>query len=406
MSRWLDIILSVLGGLVFLGALGWFLIRTLKRTEDPARLIFKWVLSLAVLGGIGALAAATLDSYGGVVVPFACVAAGVVLTVLWAPNIGTMLAKPISSLYDGGDEEAVPEPLYSIAEAKRKRGRFQEALFDVREQLKRFPADYKGQILQASILAENVDDLAGAKVAIERLCQQPGHPPYNVAMALNQLADWQLKYGQDPEEARITLEKILLLFPDTEMTVLAGQRIAHLAGAADLAAAKSEAAPIRMRVGVQNVGLLKDSSSLRPPPEDQAAAAAGLVAQLEKYPQDSEAREKLAMIYAEHYQRLDLAADQLQQLIEQPHQPAKQVVRWANLLADLQIKHGHDAAAATETLNRLMEKFPGTASATQAEQRLARLKIEAKGQEAPPSTVKLGTYEQKLGLKQGWAKPQ
>jgi hypothetical protein len=34
MSRWLDIMLSVLGGVVFLGALGWFLIRTLKRTED------------------------------------------------------------------------------------------------------------------------------------------------------------------------------------------------------------------------------------------------------------------------------------------------------------------------------------------------------------------------------------
>ena len=75
MSRWLDLVLTVLGAIVFTGALGWLLVRTLQRTVDPARLIFKWVLTLLVLGGIAALARALLDSFGGLIVPFACVAA-------------------------------------------------------------------------------------------------------------------------------------------------------------------------------------------------------------------------------------------------------------------------------------------------------------------------------------------
>ena len=40
MSRWLDLLLTVLGAIVFTGALGWLLVRTLQRTVDPARLIF------------------------------------------------------------------------------------------------------------------------------------------------------------------------------------------------------------------------------------------------------------------------------------------------------------------------------------------------------------------------------
>ena len=33
-----------------LGAIGWFMVRCLKRSDDPARLIFKWVLTARVIG--------------------------------------------------------------------------------------------------------------------------------------------------------------------------------------------------------------------------------------------------------------------------------------------------------------------------------------------------------------------
>src|SRR5205814_4554004 len=115
--------------------------------------------------------------------------------------------------------------------------------------------------------------------------------------------------------------------------------------------------------------------------EDPAAQAADYVKHLEQYPEDSEVREKLALIYAEHYQRLDLATDQLEQLIQQPNQPAKQQAHWLNLLASLHVKHGSDYELARAALQRIIDFNAGSAVASLAEQRLAHLKLDLKGRE-------------------------
>ena len=60
--------------------------------------------------------------------------------------------------------------------------------------------------------------------------------------------------------------------------------------------------------GVRNVGLLRDREHLRPAEPDLAAEAAECIRQLEQHPLDTEARERLAVIYADHYGRLDMAA--------------------------------------------------------------------------------------------------
>jgi hypothetical protein len=36
--------------IIAIGFLGWALVHTLKRSEDPARLIFKWILTAIVIG--------------------------------------------------------------------------------------------------------------------------------------------------------------------------------------------------------------------------------------------------------------------------------------------------------------------------------------------------------------------
>jgi hypothetical protein len=151
---------------------------------------------------------------------------------------------------------------------------------------------------------------------------------------------------------------------------------------------------------VENIGLLRDSSHLQPAPPDPRKLAAEYTAHLELHPLDGEVREKLAILYADHYQRLDLAADQLDQLIEQPNQPTKQVAHWVNLLADLQVRHGADAETIRRTLERIIEKFPGHPVAELAHNRLELVKLEIKGQEKSQA-VKLGSYEQNIGLKRG-----
>ena len=76
------------------------------------------------------------------------------------------------------------------------------------------------------------------------------------------------------------------------------------------------------------------------------------------------------------------------------------MAHWLNLLADLQIHGGADYETVRETLEKIMERFPGLPVADLAQSRLNRLKLEIKGKQET-SDVKLGVYEQNIGLKYG-----
>ena len=73
---------------------------------------------------------------------------------------------------------------------------------------------------------------------------------------------------------------------------------------------------------------------------------------------------------------------------------------WLNLLATFQVELGAGEAAVRATLTRVVEKFPDTPVAALAERRLARVNLELKGR-LDSANVKLGEYEQRLGLKYG-----
>jgi len=347
-----------------------------------------------VILGLGA--AARSGVYGPVLI----LVMGIVLSVMWTPHISEWISRPLSSLYDGGNEPPEPKPYYSIAQTKRKLNHPLEAIIAVREQLAKFPNDYEGVLLLAAIQAEDTKDLASAEMTLNHFCDQPNPPPRQFAAAMIQLADWHIKLAQDFDSARAALEKIVARFPDTELAAQAAQRIAHLGGTKKQVLASLDRQPLAVPEGVKSVGLLASSEHLRPAEADPTKLAAAYVKHLEQHPLDTEAREKLAVIYAEHYQRLDLAEGELNQLIEMPNQPAKRVAHWLNLLADLQVRHGAGYETVRETLERIIERFPDLAAGELARTRLGKLKLELKGQKETPG-VKLGVYEQNIGLKRG-----
>jgi len=158
--------------------------------------------------------------------------------------------------------------------------------------------------------------------------------------------------------------------------------------------------PVAVPESVKNLGLLSSTAHLQPAEADPARLALEYVKHLQEHPLDTEAREKLAIIYADHFGRLELAADQLGQLIEQPNQPVKLVAQWLNLLADLQLRHGADYNTVRQTLEQIVEQYPNLAAAEIARHRLGRLKLEWKAKETSQA-VKLGSYEQNIGLKRG-----
>jgi hypothetical protein len=104
------------------------------------------------------------------------------------------------------------------------------------------------------------------------------------------------------------------------------------------------------------------------------------------------------MLYVEHYGRLDLAADQLEQIIAQAGQPMKNIAHCLNLLADIHVKFAADYEAAKAAPERIVELYPRFAVAENARQRIAHLRLELKAHDKKEA-VRLGEYEQNIGLK-------
>jgi tetratricopeptide (TPR) repeat protein len=400
MTRTADFIRGALFILMVLLSVGWVIVRSVQKAEDPPRMILKWVLTAIMLflmfwkvapivgrGGYG-------GAFTGIPLTALC---GLVLAIIWRHDLASLVAKPFSSLYDGGDTPPEPKPAYSVAQARQKQGKYLEAVVEIRKQLDRFPTDVEGQMLLAQIQAENLKDMQAAQATIERFCAQPGHAPANIAFALYSLADWHLQVTQDVESARAALKQIEEVLPDSEFALGAAQRIAHLANL-DLVLAPHDRKKFEVLEGPKNLGLMKAGQS-SPEPDNAAELAGEYVKQLEQHPQDTEAREKLALIYADHYGRLDLALDQLEQMIQQPNQPGRLVVHWLNIMADVQIRSGADYETVKQTLERIIDRQPNLAAAEIARNRIALLKLELKAKQQK-ETVKLGTYEQNLGLKQ------
>ncbi|MDX1950675.1 MAG: tetratricopeptide repeat protein [Verrucomicrobiota bacterium] len=378
--------------------------RCLKKSEDPLRIIWKWVIT-AILAGFCLYTAATsgLDDMGSAfIVPITAAVCGLIMGILWAPHLGAALSTLFTGLYDGGSVEPEARPYYSIAESKRKQGLYTESIALIREQLLRFPEDFQGWMTIAEIQAENLNDVFSAQETIERILRHPEHAPKNIAYALSRSADWHLKFSQDRAAAKMALERIGELLPNSEQSQLAAQRLAHL-GTEEFILEKNQPRKITVTRHEENLGLL--GKTIPPPPtENPEDIARQLVDHLREHPLDNEAREQLARIYVDHYGRLELALDQIEQLISVPHQQPKHVVGWLNLIADFHIKMEGNVPKARAALERIIEKYPRSAAASNAEKRIASLGREVKPKKTSQA-IQLGSYPKNIGLNSGSAQP-
>ena len=102
--------------------------------------------------------------------------------------------------------------------------------------------------------------------------------------------------------------------------------------------------------------------------------AAAFVRHLEQHPHDSAIREKLAVLYARHFKRLDLATLEFEKLINGPLHSEQQVVRWLKLLAKMQIELHASVASVERTFDRILELYPHDPEANAARQRLEQVR--------------------------------
>jgi len=368
-------------GLVWCGYLRW---RWLRFNEDsPAVLISKWAIS-ACLVLLAGMAMAKLPLPKGV--PLSVLAL-VLMGTMWAPNIGSALERLLIRPW-----HATAPPCYSPAIAKRKSGKYRAAAAAVRAQLVRFPTDYNGMILLADMQANDLGDLPGAEDTMRTLLAVPKLAASKFSAVTSQLADWQLKYGKDPQAAQETLEEISLRFPGTHWAYAANQRIVHLPSRQRLME-KDEPTVIR----IPNHAA-QESEEINNATDQTEQRTREIIERLTAIPNDDEARVELAQIYSDFYQRLDLAEEQLEIILATPGLLPKQVATILNLMADLQLKHSAGVLRARRTLHRIIDAFPTSALAENAKKRTYYLRLQTKSQHQDPP-VKLPKAEPNLGLK-------
>lgn len=253
-----ETLLSALG----LVLLGWLFYRAGKRREAPAKILFKVVLTLALLAGElllvrklgGSLAEGPVAANFNPVLlgVMSIVVTGIVLSICWTPSLSDILASPLTDLFDGGSEPPERKPAYSAALARRKACRPLEAVVAIREQLAKFPNDFAGVMLLAKIQAEDMNDLPGAEMTLNCFCESPHVPDSQVVAALTQLADWHMNRAADEESALAILQKIMARFPDAEISRRAAERLALANGGVS---ARIELARTKSAAAVQNAGV-------------------------------------------------------------------------------------------------------------------------------------------------------
>jgi len=267
-----------------------------------------------------------------------------ILGLLWAgPLMDWIGGGAIDSLMGGG-EKVEAKPLYSIAETKWHRGDPEGAIAEIDNELEKFPCDYDGQIMKATIQLETLRDFNAAQATLLEIIQQSHHAPGQIARVMNMLADWQLKHLDNKEIARDTLEAIVGRFPNTAIELVTAQRLARM-------------------------DFLLDYDDKR----NTGEVVSDCLKQLEKHPLDIDTREKLARVYFNRYDKPDLAWKQMGKLFENTFQQPSDIVRWLNRMADWHLRKDNPTGA-RECLKQIIVRFPQLPFCEAAQQRLTLIK--------------------------------
>jgi hypothetical protein len=364
----LGIGLFVVGSYWAAATLSWVLIEVVQGIEGAARKDFR---GLCLTCGLGLLLPAGLIFLlGGWIVM------GFSLTLV----LGTIAAYAPASI----EPRKLP-PMYARAVARMKFGKYQEAEWEIIRQLEKSENDFDGWMMLAELYASHFNDLPEAERTILEICDQPKSTPTQLSVALQRLADWQLKMAQDPEAARRALQMIIHRLPGTHLARMAQLRINQLP-------ISQQDLRERQKVNAIPLPALGDHFEDDVAPEDTGGArqshvdeANACVERLRQDPNNLAARERLARLLAEHLGNARQGIEQAMLLLNLPEQPDAKRAEWLSLIAAWYLRYLQDEATGRRQLERLVRDFPHTPQALAARRRLELLDRQSKSADSSPS---------------------
>ena len=398
--------LILIGG-VALAVLIYLIRKQLRNPQnDPVKVIGLWVLSIVVFLGIAYSAIAAQEGFALIFVLLVAVALAVLLGLAWTPTIANTLSSPLTTAFSGDDTEAYEGPAYGQALAKRKRGQYEDAVKAVEIQLEQYPGDFDGLMLKASIQAENLNDLPAAVGTIQETLEDPDRMRFNLPVALNKMADWQLTIARDAAAGKRTLEQIREALPGTQAAQFASQRLSSLDASEESEAATEDFNESYRHLVEESAakddftGPLEIPRAVEADPlQDYEVKLQMCLRRVALHPDSINNREELAALYLGHMKQPALAVQQYEHLLALPGTTIHQKTAWLNKIADIQIKSVETYESIRSTLQRIISLDPNAAPAARAEQRIAYLRVEMRGANKKSKKLQLGSYDDDVGLK-------
>ena len=117
------------------------------------------------------------------------------------------------------------------------------------------------------------------------------------------------------------------------------------------------------------------------------------------HPDSISNREELAALYLGEGKDPAMALKQYEYLLVLPGTTIHQQTAWLNKIADVQLKSGESYETIRATLERIIALDPRAAPAARAQQRISYLPIELRSANRKTKRLKLGSYDDELGLK-------
>lgn len=333
----------------------WLLLRMFEEAPDKRELLFS-IGTLALFSG--AIAALLVKGAGWI-----HLGSGVCFALLPVVYFTIDLA-----------EKPPPRAAYGKAVGQLKRGKYEEAEWEVIHQLEKAENDFEGWMLLAELYAKQYRNLEDAARVILDICRHPGVQPFHVSVACHKLAEWQLEVGENPLGARAALEFLCRKIPGTHFARMAEQRLRQIPSSFEEYDELKQPKRIRLPSLRENAS---PAAATAPVSRAEAAAEANRLSEkLTEDPDDIPAREKLALVLAEKLGKIDLAVEQLALLSNVPDAGDEQKAKWLAQIASWEFNRSRDKDQFRTALRTIVADYPQTSHAFAAQRRLYLMEMD------------------------------